>query len=378
MDIISSGSVKPFANQSSQFLDCSPEKAIDGLLYISEVRICDVCSVTSGNEPPEWQLNLGRQVLMQGYRIYGQTDEEAGESSNLDVYVSNASTFRDFVEHVESTQHHDGHINRFSVLRIVQIITINRTQGSTLTICEVKLYYGECELGSYGEGCMRDCHCANGAICDGVTGECASLECEQGWTGSSCNSPLIEVDNEEQSFHSGAVAGGVIGALCVVAAVCGVAFFFYRRRPRKPQANESSKTYENAEFITPKQTLPSKHISSKTSEIAHKTDTDVNYYKFEDNIPGIQIHNLWDYIRDNNKKGYQLFTDEFAKLPTGLVHKHEVAEREECKGKNRYREMYAYDHSRVPLQKEKNDDCDYINASYIDGYGKARKFIASQ
>ncbi|XP_052809451.1 receptor-type tyrosine-protein phosphatase alpha-like [Mya arenaria] len=91
---------------------------------------------------------------------------------------------------------------------------------------------------------------------------------------------------------------------------------------------------------------------------------------------GIQIYKLWDYIRD--KKKTEHFDHEFSELPTGLVYKHDVAEREENKGKNRYREMYAYDHSRVPLQKEKDGDCDYINASYIDGYGKAQKFIASQ
>ncbi|WAQ98745.1 PTPRT-like protein, partial [Mya arenaria] len=101
--------------------------------------------------------------------------------------------------------------------------------------------------------------------------------------------------------------------------------------------------------------------------------TCVNYYEFENSTPGIQIHNLWDFIRDNKRNECQHFNDEFAKLPTGLVHKHDVAGREENKGKNRYREMHAYDHSRVTLQKENSDDCDYINASYIDGYDKARK-----
>ncbi|XP_052793368.1 receptor-type tyrosine-protein phosphatase epsilon-like isoform X1 [Mya arenaria] len=77
-------------------------------------------------------------------------------------------------------------------------------------------------------------------------------------------------------------------------------------------------------------------------------------------------------------KKCQHFYDEFAKLPIGLVYQHNVAAREEYIGKNRYREMYAYDHSRVPLQKERASDCDYINASYINGYGKVQKFIASQ
>ncbi|XP_052791780.1 receptor-type tyrosine-protein phosphatase epsilon-like [Mya arenaria] len=193
-------------------------------------------------------------------------------------------------------------------------------------------------------------------------------------------SALVGVDSEQKAFPSGAVAGGVIGALCVVAVIVGAALFFYRRILQKPQTIETSKTYENVEFNTQTQTVSysSKHSPAKTAEIEQTTDTDVNYYVFENNIPGIQIHHLWDYIRENNTKGCQHFNDEFAKLPTGLVHKHEVAGREEYKGKNRYREMYAYDHSRVPLQKERDGDCNYINASYIDGYCKARKFIASQ
>ncbi|XP_052259438.1 uncharacterized protein LOC127863823 [Dreissena polymorpha] len=53
------------------------------------------------------------------------------------------------------------------------------------------------------------------------------------------------------------------------------------------------------------------------------------------------------------------------KLPAGLIRKHDVASAESNKGKNRYKEMYAYDDSRVVLTSECPDDSDYINASYI-------------
>ncbi|XP_052791699.1 receptor-type tyrosine-protein phosphatase epsilon-like [Mya arenaria] len=79
-------------------------------------------------------------------------------------------------------------------------------------------------------------------------------------------------------------------------------------------------------------------------------------------------------MKNNRKHLY----DEFATLPTGLVHKHDVAAQEKNKGKNRYKEMYAYDHSRVPLQTDKLDVSDYINACFINGYEKVNKFIASQ
>ncbi|XP_052793846.1 receptor-type tyrosine-protein phosphatase alpha-like [Mya arenaria] len=103
-----------------------------------------------------------------------------------------------------------------------------------------------------------------------------------------------------------------------------------------------------------------------------------DYYSFNDGAPGIKIHELWNYIREKMKNDRKYLYDEFATLPTGLVHKHEVAAQEKYKGKNRYKEMYAYDHSRVPLEKEMPDDPDYINACFINGYEKVNKFIASQ
>ncbi|WAQ98947.1 PTPRT-like protein [Mya arenaria] len=226
LDIISSGMVNPLVNQSSQYMRCNAEKAIDRLLFISNDQLCETCSATSGNEPPQWQLDLGRKVLLQGYRIYGRM------------------------------------------------------------------------------------------------------------------SALVK---DQQTFPFGAVAGGVVGVLCGAAVIVGLGFFFYRRRTRKPPTTKSSQTYEKAGFGTPTLNVSnaSKNISAQISGVVHTTDADNQYYEFGNFIPGIQLHNLWDYIRDNKKNECQHFNDEFAKLPTGPVHQHNVAEREEYKGKNRYREMYA-------------------------------------
>ncbi|WAQ98943.1 hypothetical protein MAR_023316, partial [Mya arenaria] len=194
LDIIQSGAVSPRANQSSQYDECKAEKAIDGLLFTSDAEICGTCSATSGNEPPQWQLDLGRKVLLQGYRIYGRN--------------------------------------------------------------------GECERDKFGEGCVHDCHCVDGEMCDGVTGECASQNCKRG----------------------------------------------------KPPTTKSSQTYTNAEFGTPKRNVSyaSKNISAQISGVVHTTDADNQYYEFGNLIPGIQIHNLWDYIKDHKEKGSQHFNDEFA------------------------------------------------------------------
>uniref|UniRef100_H2ZB41 protein-tyrosine-phosphatase n=1 Tax=Ciona savignyi TaxID=51511 RepID=H2ZB41_CIOSA len=54
-----------------------------------------------------------------------------------------------------------------------------------------------------------------------------------------------------------------------------------------------------------------------------------------------------------------------------------VAKMPENKSKNRYANIYSYDHSRVKLQTDGNVS-DYINAGYIDSYEGSRTFIASQ
>ena len=47
--------------------------------------------------------------------------------------------------------------------------------------------------------------------------------------------------------------------------------------------------------------------------------------------------------------------------------------------KNRYTNVLAYDHSRVPLNLLPSDTgSDYINANYIDGYKTPRAYIACQ
>nr|XP_039259063.1 receptor-type tyrosine-protein phosphatase alpha-like [Styela clava] len=84
------------------------------------------------------------------------------------------------------------------------------------------------------------------------------------------------------------------------------------------------------------------------------------------------------YNRLNEKDGAK-FIEEFQNLKSdakGLNYPTTVASSESLKGKNRYKNILPSDLSRVLLDGEGN--MSYINACYINGFTKAKKFIATQ
>lgn len=46
--------------------------------------------------------------------------------------------------------------------------------------------------------------------------------------------------------------------------------------------------------------------------------------------------------------------------------------------KNRYNNIWPYDHARVKLQEYPHEECDYVNASYLSAPHSQKRYIASQ
>ncbi|XP_048255306.1 tyrosine-protein phosphatase 10D-like [Haliotis rufescens] len=74
----------------------------------------------------------------------------------------------------------------------------------------------------------------------------------------------------------------------------------------------------------------------------------------------------------------EVMEGEFKKLPSSNIKPVNCASLDENEGKNRYKDILPFDATRVPLEIENEDDSDYINASYIDGYMDQTRYVATQ
>ncbi|XP_064178165.1 receptor-type tyrosine-protein phosphatase H-like isoform X3 [Anguilla rostrata] len=143
----------------------------------------------------------------------------------------------------------------------------------------------------------------------------------------------------------GVIAGSVIGVL-LLAVLVFLVIFILRRKP---------------ELLRPKYFVE--------SQVANKTQNAIPIGNFEAHFNKMS--------RDQNR-GFSEEYEDFSTVGSEQVCK--AALISQNKAKNRFTNVLPYDWSRVKLTTIDDDCCsDYINASYIPGYGKnARQYIAAQ
>ncbi|XP_071117216.1 receptor-type tyrosine-protein phosphatase mu-like isoform X1 [Haliotis cracherodii] len=275
----------------------------------------------------------------------------------------------------------------------------------------------ECDTGTFGWGCNETCavNCAE-QRCHGDTGDCAS--CIDGWEGTMCDRV------KQTNMTTVAVVVVVVLLLLIAVAVVAVVVYRRKRRQKHPDVVPSNDTmlflpqeekivYENA-VISPVNVDKDLDTSEETHEDNNVTmETDVETHviidkakliidvtpRAEDHVTVeaddslvysnksvtdashvLDVTDLPDHMtawRGDSK----FFLEEYKSLPRDLRTDipHAIGMKEENRKKNRYKNICAYDHSRVELPLIGGDpDSDYINACYVQGYSKDENFIASQ
>ncbi|XP_063396036.1 receptor-type tyrosine-protein phosphatase mu-like isoform X1 [Mytilus trossulus] len=266
----------------------------------------------------------------------------------------------------------------------------------------------ECTYGYFGFNCNGFCaNCLNQS-CSILDGNCTD-GCSTGYSGDMCDVKELTKKLTSPS-DPGPAIGGVIGAILLVIIVVIVVVIIYRRksasRPNKYLSDSKhlsgteDNTYINHDpspqsmnvFVNKgcdayiedvSVSLPETH-SGNTSGYDGNEEIPQEYEdEYEGNVYGnvqteadykISIADLKKVI--NEKQKDEGFKKEYDILPRGLVHAHMEGSKEENKLKNRFLATWPYDHSRIVLTGNTNND--YINASFIDSYEKEKAYIASQ
>ncbi|XP_052251424.1 receptor-type tyrosine-protein phosphatase kappa-like isoform X2 [Dreissena polymorpha] len=242
-----------------------------------------------------------------------------------------------------------------------------------------------CIEGFYGDKCSARCgQCSN--KCHHVNGTCLD-GCRQGFSGDQC---LLQLPQSEP-LVIGPVVGGCVGGVVVIAVVIIAVLIAIRRRRSKPLKRQQ---FDNIQADIENE-INQRPNTSKTEPLEVQTRSNAVYanaafsedglYYNSEPIPRdskctglrlIAVEELQTFVKDNYMKK-DLFQQEFDKMPSGLQHPTIVASG--AIGKNRYKDMYAYDHSRVILRKIADEPySDYINACHVDGFTEEKKYIASQ
>ncbi|XP_052280875.1 uncharacterized protein LOC127878390 [Dreissena polymorpha] len=253
-----------------------------------------------------------------------------------------------------------------------------------------------CSKGSWGEGCNHQCgRCQESQQCDTRTGECPGA-CEPGY-----HERLCDKLTESSQFPVELVSGVSTGMLILLVALIVIVVLLMRIRKgkRTQKQNEASNVLSTVRepmssvHDEPQQLAAAKPNTVSAQKCSPPTSAESvttmfiqePVYSNMQNLPPVEssgtiiaLSQLQGYVMSKSVDE-PLFDLEFKKIPYGLQHPATAATAPVNAGKNRYKDMLAYDHSRVVLNiVDGKEGSDYINACFIEGFFKKRAYIASQ
>ncbi|XP_052777233.1 receptor-type tyrosine-protein phosphatase epsilon-like [Mya arenaria] len=195
--------------------------------------------------------------------------------------------------------------------------------------------------------------------------------------------------------NNGAIIGGS-AAVVVIAIVIAVLLFLHKRkihksltRTRYEMADEPEEELNAYTEINETQKTDRKKVTADYSYASYTRDvhgyeeatnpSDQSYYSFVSctKMPetAIKEKDFYDVVL-GSEHGVTM-KKQFQDFPKGLTEDYNAALKLQNRPKNRYKQIYPYNDTRVILPTDERHS-DYINASFIHGYNKTRAFIASQ
>lgn len=230
-------------------------------------------------------------------------------------------------------------------------------------LCEAGYHGGdcqqECDGTTFGENCASECHCKG--PCDRRTG-CLE-ECAPGWL----SPPSCQVSARERSQK---IAAGLLVPLALIAMVLLLLYWFvWRKRQGKKPKLDMRVSFQNL-----------KNTFKRRSGVDNLSLEVGDLYENCCNSRRIKLCDLESYIF-STKGQENPFKAEYEALPKDfVVEPSPLGQRSDVKRlKNRFQNVIPYEHSRVPLSEENNDEASqYINASFMADYHGNISFIATQ
>ncbi|XP_052773554.1 receptor-type tyrosine-protein phosphatase S-like isoform X3 [Mya arenaria] len=240
----------------------------------------------------------------------------------------------------------------------------------------------QCEEGFYGHSCILRCSdkCV-GRICSMSDGKCTN-GCKDGYypdDSGSCISCEIRYKDKDCSYEYtvkkqsveaetpvGAIAGGIGGGVVII---CIISILLLRQRIIRMFALK--RLGRNSQ--TTSEVIRTEELNTKYTDVIHEEENTTEYINNSVALqkPKISVDSLEHYIDSLTEDGTRAVFDSFQQ---GLIKPYAHSQRSDNVPRNRYRGIYPYDDCRVKLRDE---DSDYINASFIDGYKKSKEYIAT-
>ncbi|KAH9490846.1 hypothetical protein Btru_033540, partial [Bulinus truncatus] len=334
------------------------------------------CTHTNYNDQsPTWTVSFNETFLVNKFVLYNRAggDNVRLKGFQLQAFNGTAFSFFSYKDNESEAQ------NIYTISQLLQEPTSQvqikgfYKEANYLTLCEVEIY-GDCPEGKEGLECNKTCLNKCPYNCNGEDSEC-NFVCFGNDDPPACHKAL--------PTNVGVIVGPVVSVILILC-LGALAFVLWRRRSKAKRNSErpTKMRFKKDQILSTKHThgVDSANFSDVNSSKMMEEDVsaDAGYYNTVDSQDDTTISIAYfNMFMSTHKK--QFFIDQFKAIPSAVDVSTENANSEHNKNKNRYKNICTYDHSRVNLKINiaKNEG-DYINASYIKGFGDTVEFIASQ